>query len=73
MSTATTGVTKLLLTADEAAESLSVCRKTLYSMTVPRGPLPCVKVGRAVRYSVASIEAWIRGQEEASAVEASAS
>jgi len=41
---------KLLLAAREAAEALSVCEKTLWSMTAPRGDLPAVRIGRRVLY-----------------------
>lgn len=42
---------KLLLTPREAAETLSVCEKSLWSLTSPRGPIKCVRLGRSVRYS----------------------
>ena len=52
-------VYKLLLTAREAAAALSVCEKTLWSITEPRGDLPCVHVGRRVLYSVDDLRRWI--------------
>lgn len=58
---------KMLLTSREAAAALSVCEKTLWSITAPRGPLPVVKIGRAVRYSVTDLEAFIKCQKAASA------
>jgi predicted DNA-binding transcriptional regulator AlpA len=55
---------KLLLRADEACDAMSVCRKTLYSLTAPRGPIPVVKIGKTgLRYSVAAINAWIEQQQ----------
>ena len=39
---------RLLVPAPEAAQSLSVCEKTLWSITEPRGDLPCVRIGRRV-------------------------
>ena len=39
-------VPRLLVTAAEAAESLGICEKTLWSLTAPRGPIPVVKLGR---------------------------
>jgi excisionase family DNA binding protein len=54
---------KLLLTPREAADALSVCEKTLWSMTAPRGDLRPTKIGRAVRYSVAELERWIAEQQ----------
>ncbi len=57
---------KLLVTARDAARLLSVCEKTLWSLTAPRGPLPAVRIGRAVRYDVADLRAFINGQKGAS-------
>lgn len=52
---------KLLLTPREAAEALSVCEKTLFNLT-RRGELPAVKIGRAVRYAVDDLQAFIARQ-----------
>ena len=57
--TADTTPVKLLLAAREAAEALSVCEKTLWSMTEPRGDLPCVRIGRRVLYDQRDLLAWI--------------
>ena len=54
---------KLLLAAREAAEALSVCEKTLWSLTQPRGDLPCVRIGRRVLYDVADIRKWIESKK----------
>ncbi len=57
---------KLLLTAREAAKALAISEKTLWSLTTPRGPIPCVRVGeRSIRYSVAALEKWIATQTTA--------
>ena len=50
---------RLLLTSKEAAAALGVCEKTLWSLTDPRGPIACVRIGRAVRYDPADLSAWI--------------
>ena len=50
---------KQLLTSREVASLLSISPRTVWAMTVPRGSLPCVKVGRAVRYRVEDLESWI--------------
>ena len=55
---------KLLLTAREAAECLSISEKTLWNYTVPRGSLRCVRIGRRVLYSVEALRAWMERQEE---------
>ena len=57
--------TKLLLTPREAAETLSVCEKSLWSLTAPRGPIRCVKLGRSVRYSVDALREFINQQAQA--------
>ena len=50
----------LLLSARKAAEALSVCEKTLWSMTAPRGDLPVVKIGRRTLYAVDDLHSWIK-------------
>lgn len=49
-----------LLNAKEAAKYLSVGARKLWSMTMPRGPLPVVRFGKAMRYSVADLDAAIQ-------------
>jgi len=49
---------RLLLTPTKAAQALSVCERTLYALT-KAGELPAVRIGRAVRYSVDDLKAWI--------------
>jgi len=55
---------KLLLNAREAAKALSICPKTLWSMTAPRGDLPSVRIGRRVLYDPADLQRWIEAQKE---------
>lgn len=50
---------KLLMSAREAAKALSICEKSLWTATQPRGPIPCIKIGARVLYPVADLEAWI--------------
>lgn len=59
----TNEVQPLLLSAAEAAKSLGVCQKSLWSQTAPRGPIRCVRLGVRVLYSRASLEAFIAEQE----------
>lgn len=54
---------QLLLSAREAAKALSVCEKTLWSMT-KRGELPVVRIGRSVRYSIDDLKNWIQKKSE---------
>ena len=49
----------LLLTPKETAKTLSICEKTLYTLT-KTGELPAIKIGRAKRYSVDEINRWIK-------------
>lgn len=52
-----------LMTRREVARVLHVCERTVFAMTKPRGPLPCVRVGkRSVRYSPEVIQNWIQSQ-----------
>jgi len=53
----------LLLTPRQAARSLNVCERTLYGLT-RRGQIPAIRIGRAVRYSVDDLKAWIKKSSE---------
>jgi len=57
--TSTTTDRPLLLTPKQAAADLALCEKTLWSLTDPRGPIQCVRIGRAVRYDPSDLAAWI--------------
>lgn len=48
----------LLLTASDAAGRLSISPRTLWTLT-DRGEMPVVRIGRAVRYDVRDLIAWI--------------
>ena len=61
------GIPHLLLTGREAATALSVSERTLWSLTSPRGPIPCLRLGRSVRYSLADLRAWIDEQKNGGA------
>jgi excisionase family DNA binding protein len=51
----------LLVDADEAARILAIGKRKLWSET-NCGNIPCVRIGRAVRYSVEALRAWISKQ-----------
>ena len=55
-------VPKLLLSAAEAARALSICPKSLWIATIPRGSIPCVRIGARVLYAPADLQAWIDRQ-----------
>ena len=54
---------KLLLPAREAAEAMSICEKTLWSHTQPRGTIPCVRIGARVLYDPVDLRKWIDGRK----------
>ena len=53
---------KLLLSAREAAKAPSICERTLWTLTQPRGSLPAVRIGARVLYSTAALQQWIDAQ-----------
>jgi excisionase family DNA binding protein len=56
-----------LLTSREAARYLSICERTLFRLAAPRGPLPTVRIGSAVRFAQTDLDAYIdRMREEES-------
>ena len=55
---------RLLLSAREAARALSVCEKTLWSYTRPRGTMPAVKIGARTLYDPRDLAAWIDAQKQ---------
>jgi len=51
-----------LLKASEAAQVLAISERLLWSLT-NRSEIPCVRIGRAVRYDPADLRAWIEDQK----------
>lgn len=43
----------------DAARMFSISERTLWSLTAPRGPIPCVRLGRSVRYSIAVLQRYL--------------
>jgi hypothetical protein len=64
-SSGATAALKLLLSATDAAEALTISPRTLWSLTAPRGPIPCVRLGSRVLYSPEALRRWIDEQQEA--------
>jgi excisionase family DNA binding protein len=58
---ATTPAT-LLLTARQAAQALAIGERTLWELT-RQNAIPCVRIGRAVRYSPLDLQAWIESRK----------
>jgi len=56
----------LLLNTRDAAATLSISERNLWSNTAPRGRrIPCVRLNGRVLYSVAALQRWIAEQEGA--------
>ena len=55
----TPGTEPLALRPRDAATALGISSRTLWGLTSPRGPIPCVRLGRSVRYSVAALERYL--------------
>jgi len=51
-----------LLTSSEVANILAVSERTLWKLT-KAGDIPCVHIGRSVRYDSRSLDLWIRARE----------
>lgn len=56
---------RLLLSQAQAARALSISARTLWSMSQPRGPIPCVRLGGRVLYSLDALRAWIGAEQAA--------
>jgi len=52
--------------ADEAARLLGVNKHTLYRWA-REGTVPCIRIGKAVRFRVATLLEWMEQQERQSA------
>jgi hypothetical protein len=59
----------LALRPREAANALSISQRTLWGLTSPRGPIPCLRIGHGKRqtvlYPVTELQAWLSQQVEA--------
>lgn len=56
-------VTPLLVSPREAARLLSICERTLYTLTLA-GEIPVIRRGRLVRYALDDLRAWIKKSAE---------
>jgi excisionase family DNA binding protein len=52
----------LLLTTSQAAKALSMSPRKLWELT-NRGEIPCVRIGKMLRYSPDLLRQWIVGQQ----------
>lgn len=53
-----------LLKPQEAAQRLSISERTLWAHTAPRGPIPAVRIGNAVRYDPGALTQFIGEQSK---------
>jgi len=51
----------LAVSSREAARLLSVSQRTLWTLTAPRGPVPCVRVASRVLYRPGDLRAYLAG------------
>lgn len=50
-----------LITAEAAAKILGVSRGAVYDLAAPKGPIPCVRLGRrCIRFNQEDVEAHVR-------------
>jgi excisionase family DNA binding protein len=49
---------QLLIIPREAAKALAISERTLWQLTKD-GVIPCVRIGRSVRYDLRDLQAWI--------------
>lgn len=56
----------LALRPREAAKALGISPRTLWGLTSPRGPIPCLRLGHGKRqtvlYPVAELQTWLSQQ-----------
>ena len=52
----------LLLKPPEAAKTLAISPRKLWELT-DSGEIPCIRIGRAVRYSLEDLRAWVQSQQ----------
>jgi excisionase family DNA binding protein len=51
-------IARLLLTPSEAAAALRISPRLLWSKT-KAGEIPCIRIGKAVRYAPSALQEWI--------------
>jgi hypothetical protein len=65
----TKSVEPMAMRPRDAAKALGIGARTLWALTAPRGPIPCLRIGNGKRQTVlypkAVVQAWLRQQTEA--------
>lgn len=66
---ATQSVESLALRPRDAAKALGISARTLWGLTAPRGPIPCLRIGHGKRqtvlYPTADLRAWMAREADA--------
>jgi hypothetical protein len=61
-------VDPLALRPRDAAKALGISLRTLWTLSAPRGPIPCVRIGtgkrKAVLYPADALREWLRAQAQ---------
>ena len=52
---------QILVDSREAARLLAISTRKLWSLT-DCGEIPCLRIGRAVRYAVEDLQQWVKGR-----------
>ncbi len=50
---------RLAVRPKEAAKLLGISQRTLWSLSSPRGPIPCARIGRVTLYPVDRLRRWL--------------
>ena len=66
----TTPTDSIALRPREIAKLLGISQRTLWSLSFPRGDIPCARIGhgkrKSVLYSIVHDQAWLADQTQAS-------
>ena len=54
---------RLLVTPSDAARALAISSRKLWALT-KEGEMPCVRIGRAVRYDVTDLQKWVDARKD---------
>jgi hypothetical protein len=64
----TQSVEPMAMRPRDAAKALGIGARTLWALTAPRGPIPCLRIGNGKRQTVLYpkdvVQTWLRQQTE---------
>ncbi|MBI9018596.1 MAG: helix-turn-helix domain-containing protein [Phycisphaerae bacterium] len=49
-----------LISIKIAANYLGICERKLWELTMPRGDIPCIEIGRSIRYDMDDLKNWVQ-------------